>query len=68
MIESTPKTKPWHKVSPSCPIKQVVAEAVVPAKPKQKTPPSLLKPPSFPGHIRQAGHDMPNAENDTIQI
>ncbi|KAK2370098.1 serine/threonine-protein kinase Nek5 [Trifolium repens] len=68
MIESTPKTKPRHKVSPSCPIKQVVAEAVVPAKPKQKTPPSLLKPPSFPGHIRQAGHDMPNAENDTIQI
>ncbi|WJX69006.1 non-specific serine/threonine protein kinase [Trifolium repens] len=47
MIES----KPRHKVSPSCPIKQVVAEALVPAKPKQKTPPGLLKPPSFPGRI-----------------
>ncbi|PNY06502.1 serine/threonine-protein kinase nek5-like protein [Trifolium pratense] len=68
VIESTPKTKPRHKVLPTCPIKQVVAEAVVPAKPKQKTPPSLLKPPSFPGRIRQAAHDMRNAANDTVQI
>lgn len=64
MIESTPKTKPRHNVaSPSGPVKQVVAEVRVPVKPKQKTPPSLLKPPSFPGRIRQAGHDMANAEN-----
>ncbi|XP_045804789.1 serine/threonine-protein kinase Nek5-like [Trifolium pratense] len=68
VIESTPKNKPRHKLSPSCPIKQVVAEAVIPAKPKQKTPPSLLKPPSFPRCIRQAAHDMRNAANDTEQI
>ncbi|KAK7324840.1 hypothetical protein VNO77_28715 [Canavalia gladiata] len=65
MIESTPKTKPRHNVIPPCgPIKEVEGREV-PAKPRQKTPPSLLKPPSFPGHVRQAGLDVPNAANDT---
>ncbi|TKY48676.1 Serine/threonine-protein kinase Nek5 [Spatholobus suberectus] len=65
MIESTPKTKPRHNViPPSGPIKQVEGHEV-PAKPRQKTPPSLLKPPSFPGHMRQAGLDVPNAANHT---
>ncbi|XP_039686671.1 serine/threonine-protein kinase Nek5 isoform X3 [Medicago truncatula] len=69
MIESTPKTKPRHKVTPPCgPIKQVVAVPGVSARPKQKTPPSLLKPPSFLGRIKQAGHDMPNAANDTERL
>jgi len=66
MIESTPKTKPRHTVIPPLgPSKQVEGREV-PAKPRQKTPPpSLLKPPSFPGHVRQAGFDVPNAANYT---
>ena len=53
-------------MTPLCgPIKQVVAEPGVSARPKQKTPPSLLKPPSSLGRKKQAGHDMPNAANDT---
>ncbi|KAL2985892.1 hypothetical protein AAZX31_12G177200 [Glycine max] len=65
MIESTPKTKPRHNaIPPSGPVKQVEGQEV-PSKPRQKTPPSLLKPPSFPGHVRQAGFDVPNATNNT---
>ncbi|RDX90752.1 Serine/threonine-protein kinase Nek5, partial [Mucuna pruriens] len=65
MIESTPKTKPRHNVIPPFgPIKQVEGREV-PAKPRQKTPPSLLKPPSFPVHVRQPGFDVPNAANNT---
>ncbi|ESW22030.1 hypothetical protein PHAVU_005G120700 [Phaseolus vulgaris] len=65
MIESTPKTKPRHSVIPPLgPSKQVEGREV-PAKPRQKTPPSLLKPPSFPGHVRQVGFDVPNAANYT---
>ncbi|XP_014490420.1 serine/threonine-protein kinase Nek5 isoform X1 [Vigna radiata var. radiata] len=65
MIESTPKTKPRHTVIPPLgPSKQVEGREV-PAKPRQKTPPSLLKPPSFPGHVRQAGFDVPNAANNS---
>ncbi|KAL5132055.1 Serine/threonine-protein kinase Nek5 [Glycine soja] len=65
MIESTPKTKPRHNaIPPSGPVKQVEGREV-PSKPRQKTPPSLLKPPSFPGHVRQAGFDVPNATNNT---
>ncbi|KAL2331894.1 hypothetical protein Fmac_019475 [Flemingia macrophylla] len=65
IIESAPKTKPRHNVIPSSgSIKQVEGREV-PAKPRQKTPPSLLKPPSFPGHARQAGFDVPNAVNNT---
>ncbi|KAK7272251.1 hypothetical protein RJT34_28731 [Clitoria ternatea] len=65
MIESTPKTKPRHNViPPSGTIKQVEGREV-PAKARQKTPPSLLKPPPFPGHLRQAVLDIANAANDT---
>ncbi|KAJ1384555.1 Serine/threonine-protein kinase, active site [Sesbania bispinosa] len=65
MIESTPKTKPRHNVIlASGPIKQVGGGGA-PAKPKQKSPPSSLKPPSFPRRVRQAGLDVPNAANDT---
>ncbi|KAK7371204.1 hypothetical protein VNO78_36772 [Psophocarpus tetragonolobus] len=65
MIESTPKTKPRHNaIPPSGPAKQVEGREV-PAKPWQKTPPSFLKPPSFPGHLRQVGFDVPNAANNT---
>ncbi|KAL2590136.1 hypothetical protein AAZX31_13G295000 [Glycine max] len=65
MIESTPKTKPRHNViPPSGPVKQVEGREV-PSKTRQKTPPSLLKPPSFTGHVRQAGFDVLNAANNT---
>ncbi|KAI5412522.1 serine/threonine-protein kinase Nek5 isoform X3 [Lathyrus oleraceus] len=69
MVESTPKTKPQHKVTlPSGPIKQVAAEGGVPAKLKRKTLPSLLKPPSCLGSIRLAENDIPNAANDTGRL
>ncbi|CAI8592838.1 unnamed protein product [Vicia faba] len=69
MVESTPKTKPRHKVTLSSgPIKQVAAEGGVSRRSKQKTPPSLLKPPSCLGSIRLAENDIPNAANDTGRL
>ncbi|QCE09497.1 protein kinase [Vigna unguiculata] len=65
MIESTPKTKPRHTVIPPLgPSKQVEGREFA-AKPREKTPPSLLKPPSFPVHVRQTGFDVPNAANNS---
>ncbi|CAI8592832.1 unnamed protein product [Vicia faba] len=68
-MESTPKTKPRHKVTlPSGPMKQVVAEGGAPGRPKQKTPPSLLKTPSCLRSIRLAENDIPNAAKDTGRL
>ncbi|XP_058779685.1 serine/threonine-protein kinase Nek5-like [Vicia villosa] len=68
-MESTPKTKPRHKVPlPSGPMKQVVAEGGALGRPKQKTPPSLLKPPSCLRSIRLAENNIPNAANDTGRL
>ncbi|XP_068337822.1 serine/threonine-protein kinase Nek5-like [Pyrus communis] len=59
IIESSPKTKPRHDGTPPLvPIKQV--EDGFP-KPRQRTPPTLARRPSFPAWMKQAGVDVPNA-------
>ncbi|MED6222453.1 hypothetical protein PIB30_064602 [Stylosanthes scabra] len=64
MTESLPKTRPL-----SGPTKQIVGN-VVPSKPRQMTPPRLLRPPSSPSpspspvRMRQARLDFPNIVND----
>ncbi|KAK7257589.1 hypothetical protein RIF29_31661 [Crotalaria pallida] len=64
MTESTPKVKPRHDLTPpSALIKQVEADGVT-SKPRLRTPPSLLRRPSFPVRMRLAGIDVPNAAND----
>ncbi|KAE9620622.1 hypothetical protein Lal_00019178 [Lupinus albus] len=68
MTESTPKTKPRHDLTPlSALIKQVEGDGV-PSKPRLRTPPSLLRRPSFPTIMRLAGFDVPNAANDTGKL
>ncbi|XP_061337348.1 serine/threonine-protein kinase Nek5 [Gastrolobium bilobum] len=60
MTESSPKVKPRHDLTPpSGLIKQVEGDGV-PAKSRQRTPPTLLRRTSFPARMRLAGHDVPN--------
>ncbi|KAF7823195.1 Serine/threonine-protein kinase Nek5 [Senna tora] len=64
MIDSSPKTKPRHDGTPPFgPIKQVEGDVVL-AKPRQMTPPSFLRRPSFPGQMRQVALDPQNAVSD----
>ncbi|MED6193207.1 hypothetical protein PIB30_016938 [Stylosanthes scabra] len=64
MTESLPKTRPRDNVIPlSGPTKQIVGN-VVPSKPRQMTPPRLLRPPSSPVRMRQARLEFPNIVND----
>ncbi|RDX94540.1 Serine/threonine-protein kinase Nek5, partial [Mucuna pruriens] len=64
MTEASPKVKPRHDLTPpSGPVKQVEGDGV-PPRPRQRTPPSLLRRPSFSGRMRLAGIDVPNAAND----
>ena len=68
MTEFSPKVKPRHDLTPpSGLVKQVEGDGV-PAKPWQRTPPSLLRRPSFPARMRPAGLDVPNAANDNGKI
>lgn len=59
VIDSPPKTKPRHEgIPPSVPTR-FIAEDGVPAKPRQKTPPNLIRRPSFPARMKQIGVDSP---------
>ncbi|XP_058729678.1 serine/threonine-protein kinase Nek5-like [Vicia villosa] len=65
MTEPSPKVKPKLDTTPlSGFIKQVEGDGV-PPRPRQRTPPSLLRRPSFAGRMRLAGVDNPNAVNDS---
>ncbi|KAJ7981225.1 Serine/threonine-protein kinase [Quillaja saponaria] len=67
-IESSPKVKArYDGTPPSVPVMQV-GEDGVPAKPRQRTPPNLVRRPSFPGRTRQIGFDSPNATNDIMKL
>jgi NIMA (never in mitosis gene a)-related kinase len=67
IIESSPKTKPKHDVTPlSGPVKQVVEEGS-PAKPRQRTPPNIVRRSPFPGRMKQAGVEAPNAVSSTVK-
>ncbi|CAK8576446.1 unnamed protein product [Lathyrus sativus] len=68
MTEPSPKVKPKHDMTPlSGLIKQVEGDGV-PPRPRQRTPPSLLRRPSFAGRMRLAGVDVPNAANDSGKL
>ncbi|CAN6560145.1 unnamed protein product [Malus baccata var. baccata] len=65
VIEYPPKSKPRHDGTPPVPIKQV--EDGLP-KPRQRTPPTLARRPSFPARMKQVGVDVPNAVNYVARI
>ncbi|KAE8037352.1 hypothetical protein FH972_009945 [Carpinus fangiana] len=68
IIESSPKTKPKHDMTPlSGPVKQVV-EDVSPAKPRQRTPPNTVRRLPFPGRMKQVGLDAPNVVSSTVKF
>ncbi|RVW83522.1 Serine/threonine-protein kinase Nek5 [Vitis vinifera] len=69
MFDPSPKTKPRHDGIPlPGPSKQVVEDGL-PAKPRQRTPPSnVVRRSSFPGRMRQVGPDVPNQTNNIIKV
>ncbi|CAJ1979104.1 unnamed protein product [Sphenostylis stenocarpa] len=68
MIEASPKLKARHDLTPPPAVVKQVDGDVVPPKPRQRTPPSLLRRPSFSGRLRLAGIDVPNAASDTGKL
>ncbi|KAK7263449.1 hypothetical protein RJT34_31039 [Clitoria ternatea] len=68
MTEPSPKVKPRHDLTPPPGlIKQVEGDGV-PPRPRQRTPPSFLRRPSFSGRMRMAGLDVPNAASETEKL
>ncbi|KAI5388661.1 serine/threonine-protein kinase Nek5 [Lathyrus oleraceus] len=68
MTEPSPKVKSKHDMTPlSGLIKQLEGDGV-PPRPRQRTPPSLLRRPSFAGRMKLAGVDVPNAANDSGKL
>lgn len=65
IIESSPKTKPRHDGTPPVPVKHVVEDGL-PAKPRQRTPPSLVRRSTFPGRMKQIGFDAPNDVRNAV--
>ncbi|TYJ96069.1 serine/threonine-protein kinase Nek5 isoform X1 [Cucumis melo var. makuwa] len=69
VVDPTPKSKPRHDSSPPLcrPVKPV--EDGVSSKSRQRTPPSLLRRPSFPARTRQVGQqDVPDAVSSVERI
>ncbi|XP_038901200.1 serine/threonine-protein kinase Nek5 [Benincasa hispida] len=68
VADPTPKTKPRHDSSPPlcCPVKPM--EDGLSSKSRQRTPPTLLRRPSFPARTRQVGQDVPDAVSSTERI
>ncbi|KAG2674345.1 hypothetical protein I3760_13G129700 [Carya illinoinensis] len=67
VIESSPKTKPKHDVTPpSGPVKQAVEDGPH-AKSRQRTPPNVVRRSSFPARMKQVGHDVPNAASSIVK-
>ncbi|KAF7805746.1 Serine/threonine-protein kinase Nek5 [Senna tora] len=68
MMDSPPKTKPRHDgTPPSGPVKQVEGDGVF-SKLRLRTPPSLLRQPSFRGGMRQGGLDVPDSASDAEKL
>lgn len=65
IIESLPKTKARHDGTPLGPVKSVVEDGV-PAKLRQRTPPSLVRRSTFPGRMKQIGFDAPNDVSNAV--
>lgn len=68
VVDPTPKTKPRHDSSPPLchPVKPV--DEGLSSKSRQRTPPTLLRRPSFPARARQVGQDVPDAVSSTERI
>ncbi|KAK6138218.1 hypothetical protein DH2020_028052 [Rehmannia glutinosa] len=67
VMETPPKTKARHEgIPPSGPMK-LIAEEGFSTRPRQKTPPTLARRPSFPGRMRQVGCDTPNTTNNNTK-
>ncbi|KAL8140899.1 hypothetical protein V2J09_006920 [Rumex salicifolius] len=64
VIDFSPKTKPKHDVASSSPfVNKGIEDGTT--KPTQKTPPSLMRRPSFSGRMKQAGLETVNAAVST---
>ncbi|KAK6138158.1 hypothetical protein DH2020_028094 [Rehmannia glutinosa] len=67
VMETPPKTKARHEgIPPTGPIKPIAEEGFS-TRPRQKTPPTLARRPSFPGRMRQVGCDTPNTMNNNTK-
>lgn len=51
----------------SGPVKQVVEDGS-PAKPRQRTPPNIVRRSPFPGRMKQVGVEAPNAVSSTVKF
>ncbi|PON47267.1 Serine/threonine protein kinase [Trema orientale] len=67
IIDSSPKTKPKYDGTPPAPAKHVVEDGL-PAKPRQRTPPSLVRRSTFPGRMKQIGFDAPNDVSNAVTL
>ncbi|MED6120186.1 hypothetical protein PIB30_018585 [Stylosanthes scabra] len=64
VAESSPKVKPRHDLtSPSGNVKPVEGDGL-PDRTLQRTPPTLIRRPSFPARMKSVGLDVPNVAND----
>ncbi|KAA8544337.1 hypothetical protein F0562_022349 [Nyssa sinensis] len=67
IVDSSSKTKPRHDgISPSAPIRH--DEDGLPARPRQRTPPNLVRRSSFPGRTKQTGLDSSNTLSNTVKV
>ncbi|KAH6837174.1 serine/threonine-protein kinase NEK5 [Perilla frutescens var. hirtella] len=67
VAETPPKTKARHEGIPPSGLVKPIAEEGFSTRTRQKTPPTLLRRPSFPGHMRPVTRDIPNCINDNTK-
>ncbi|XP_027185310.1 serine/threonine-protein kinase Nek5-like [Coffea eugenioides] len=63
--DSTPKTRPRHEVIPPLPVKNIPEDGF-PLRPRQKTPPNLVRRSSCPGRMKNVGLDAPVPASNKI--
>ncbi|CAA2956990.1 serine threonine- kinase Nek5 [Olea europaea subsp. europaea] len=68
VMETPPKTKPRHEGTPPSGLVKVIAEDGFPTKMRQKTPPTLVQRPPFPGRMRQVNCDSPNRMDNNMKV
>lgn len=59
VTDSTPNTRPRHETVPPSPAKNIIGEDAFPPRTRQKTPPNLVRRPSFPVRVKQTGSNIP---------
>ncbi|KAL2485563.1 Serine/threonine-protein kinase Nek5 [Abeliophyllum distichum] len=68
VMETPPKTKPRHEGTPLSGLVKVISEDGFSTKMRQKTPPTLVRRPPFPGRMRQVKSDPPNKTNHNMKV